>query len=103
METTMTTITQVLWCSLSNFILSVWLSLICDNAGKEGKQMGVPAEPQAFVSHIRSLMAEVQVSWVCACACVLCQHADCSEAEGLNISAQVRGHEAKCMLSCGCK
>jgi hypothetical protein len=31
------------------------------SVGKEGKQMGVPAEPQAFVGHIGALLEEVQV------------------------------------------
>ena len=31
-------------------------------AGKEGKQMGVPMEPAAFIAHVQGLLAEVQAA-----------------------------------------
>ena len=31
-----------------------------DQPGKPGKQFGVPLEPEPFVSHVKSLMQEIQ-------------------------------------------
>ena len=32
-----------------------------DQPGKEGKQFGVPLDPHAFVSHVQSLLEDIQV------------------------------------------
>lgn len=31
-----------------------------DQPGKEGKQFGVPLEPQPFISHVQSLLDDIQ-------------------------------------------
>ena len=33
-----------------------------DQPGKQGKQFGVPLEPQPFVSHVQALLQEIQDS-----------------------------------------
>lgn len=38
------------------------LRTIEQTAGKEGKQVGVPMESEAFVSHVRGLLADVQAA-----------------------------------------
>lgn len=32
-----------------------------DQPGREGKQFGVPLDPHAFVSHVQSLLEDIQV------------------------------------------
>ena len=34
----------------------------CYRPGREGKEFGVPIEPQAFVSHIKALLDDIQES-----------------------------------------
>ena len=50
-----------------------------DQPGKQGKQFGVPLEPQPFVSHVQGLLQEIQdslyadVSMLPVCA-PTCEH-----------------------------